>query len=246
MSKADRNALRRCRTGNSFSTGKIWRALTRPPDGGVADVERFQACSGPPFHSTWRLGCCRLSRNPNNRAEQNPVLPDHRSRRSRSCAADCGAPSRAVSRSWFLAKADDKVGRRLSDHHGCELLQVDHDRSLVGQIGRARRNQKMQPWDMLRREIRRIPYKLVLALSANFIGSLSYGREIIQNTAYVVKAFALIYGALRRVSYSLSNLGPLARTVPKTKSQEAVRIPRNADPNALPDFDGIAIPAPEP
>ena len=36
----------------------------------------------------------------------------------------------------------------------------------------------MRPWDVLRREIRRIPYKLVLALSANFTGSLSYGREI--------------------------------------------------------------------
>ena len=41
------------------------------------------------------------------------------------------------------------------------------------------------------------------------------------------------------------------RTVPKIKSQEAVRIPRNADPNALPDlagpdFAGFAVTASEP
>ena len=36
------------------------------------------------------------------------------------------------------------------------------------------------------------------------------------------------------------------RTVPKIKSQEAVRIPRNADPNALPDFAGFVITASEP
>ena len=36
------------------------------------------------------------------------------------------------------------------------------------------------------------------------------------------------------------------RTVPKIKSQEAVRIPRNADPNALPDFAGFVVPASEP
>ena len=36
------------------------------------------------------------------------------------------------------------------------------------------------------------------------------------------------------------------RTVPKIKSQEAVRIPRNADPNALLDFDGFVVPASEP
>jgi hypothetical protein len=48
----------------------------------------------------------------------------------------------------------------------------------------------MRPWDVLRREIRRIPYKLVLALSANFTGSLSYGREIYK-IRDVVKAFVL-------------------------------------------------------
>ena len=41
------------------------------------------------------------------------------------------------------------------------------------------------------------------------------------------------------------------RTVPKIKSQKAVRIPRNADPNALPDFAGpdfagFAVTASEP
>lgn len=36
------------------------------------------------------------------------------------------------------------------------------------------------------------------------------------------------------------------RTVPKIKSQEAVRIPRNADPNALPDLAGFAVTASEP
>jgi hypothetical protein len=36
------------------------------------------------------------------------------------------------------------------------------------------------------------------------------------------------------------------RTVPKIKSQEAVRIPRNADPNALPDFAGFVVTASEP
>jgi len=36
------------------------------------------------------------------------------------------------------------------------------------------------------------------------------------------------------------------RTVPKIKSEEAVRIPRNADPNALPDFDGFVVTASEP
>ena len=36
------------------------------------------------------------------------------------------------------------------------------------------------------------------------------------------------------------------RTVPKIKSQEAVRIPRNADPNALPDFAGLVVTASEP
>ena len=36
------------------------------------------------------------------------------------------------------------------------------------------------------------------------------------------------------------------RTVPKIKSQEAVRIPRNADPDALPDFAGFVITMSEP
>ena len=36
------------------------------------------------------------------------------------------------------------------------------------------------------------------------------------------------------------------RAVPKIKSQEAVRIPRNADPNALPDFAGFVVSASEP
>src|ERR1700722_2782618 len=36
------------------------------------------------------------------------------------------------------------------------------------------------------------------------------------------------------------------RTVPKIKSQEAVRIPRNADPDALPDFAGFVVPASKP
>lgn len=36
------------------------------------------------------------------------------------------------------------------------------------------------------------------------------------------------------------------RTAPKIKSQEAVRIPRNADPDALPDFAGFVVSAFEP
>jgi hypothetical protein len=36
------------------------------------------------------------------------------------------------------------------------------------------------------------------------------------------------------------------RTVPKIKPQEAVRIKRNADPNALPDFAGFVVTASEP
>ena len=36
------------------------------------------------------------------------------------------------------------------------------------------------------------------------------------------------------------------RTVPKIKSQEAIRIPRNADPDALPDFAGFVVTASEP
>ena len=36
------------------------------------------------------------------------------------------------------------------------------------------------------------------------------------------------------------------RTVPKIKPQEAVRIPRNADPDALPDFAGFVVIASEP
>ena len=36
------------------------------------------------------------------------------------------------------------------------------------------------------------------------------------------------------------------RTAPKIKSQEAVRIPRDADPDAMPDFAGFVITASEP
>jgi hypothetical protein len=36
------------------------------------------------------------------------------------------------------------------------------------------------------------------------------------------------------------------RTAPKIKSQEAVCIPRDADPDALPDFAGFVITASEP
>jgi hypothetical protein len=36
------------------------------------------------------------------------------------------------------------------------------------------------------------------------------------------------------------------RTAPKIKSQEPVRIPRDADPRALPDFAGFVITASEP
>ena len=36
------------------------------------------------------------------------------------------------------------------------------------------------------------------------------------------------------------------RTAPKIKSQEPVRIPRDADPDALPDFAGVVIAASEP
>jgi len=36
------------------------------------------------------------------------------------------------------------------------------------------------------------------------------------------------------------------RTAPKIKSQSAVRVSRNADPNAPPDFAGFVIPASEP
>ena len=35
-------------------------------------------------------------------------------------------------------------------------------------------------------------------------------------------------------------------TAPKIKSQEPVRIPRDADPDALPDFAGFVITASEP
>jgi hypothetical protein len=102
----------------------------------------------------------------------------------------------------------------------------------------------MQPWDMLRREIRHIPYKLVLASSANFTGSLSYGRYMKHGD--VMKAFALIFGVLRRLLFLERSWTANKRTVPKIKSQEAVRIPRNADPNALPDFVGFVVPASEP
>jgi len=36
------------------------------------------------------------------------------------------------------------------------------------------------------------------------------------------------------------------RTAPKIKSQEAIRVPRNADPYALPDFAGFVVTASEP
>jgi hypothetical protein len=35
-------------------------------------------------------------------------------------------------------------------------------------------------------------------------------------------------------------------TAPNIKSQEAVRIPRNADPDALPDFAGVVVAGSEP
>ena len=70
----DRNALRRCRTGDTFSAGKdLARAHATTPDRGVAHEERLQACRGPPFQSSRRLGRCRLS-GPGSRAEQNAVL----------------------------------------------------------------------------------------------------------------------------------------------------------------------------
>jgi len=42
-------------------------------DRGVADEKRFQACRGPPFQSSRRLGRCRLS-GPGRRAEQKRCL----------------------------------------------------------------------------------------------------------------------------------------------------------------------------
>src|ERR1700730_17553947 len=70
----DRNALRRCRTGDTFSAGKdLARAHATTPDRGVAHEERLQARRGPPFQSSRRLGRCRLSGN-GSRAEQNAVL----------------------------------------------------------------------------------------------------------------------------------------------------------------------------
>jgi len=65
----------------------------------------------------------------------------------------------------------------------------------------------MRPWDLLRREIRRIPYKLVLALSANFTGSLSYGREIYKIRRRGESFRANIWRAPAG-SYSLSDFGP--------------------------------------
>src|SRR5437899_9199442 len=59
----DRSALRRCRTGDTLSAGKdLARAHATTPDRGVADEERLQACRGPPFQSSRRLGAvdCRV------------------------------------------------------------------------------------------------------------------------------------------------------------------------------------------
>jgi hypothetical protein len=39
-------------------------------------------------------------------------------------------------------------------------------------------------------------------------------------------------------AYSVSDLGPLTNGLPKIKSQEPVRIPRDPDPDALPNFAG--------
>ena len=66
----------------------------------------------------------------------------------------------------------------------------------------------MRPWDVLRREIRRIPYNVVPALSANFTGSLSYEREIYKIRRCGESFRANIWRA-PAVSYSLSDLGPL-------------------------------------
>src|SRR5215831_13983631 len=70
----DQNAFRHCGTRNFFSAGKdLARADAAAPDRGVAHEERFQACRGPPFQSSRRLGRCRLS-GPGSRAEQSAVL----------------------------------------------------------------------------------------------------------------------------------------------------------------------------
>src|SRR5262245_13317971 len=57
-----------------FPPEKVWRALTQPQ---LIEEwlmpERLQACRGPPFQSSRRLGRCRLS-GPGSRAEQNAVL----------------------------------------------------------------------------------------------------------------------------------------------------------------------------
>ena len=141
-----------------------------------------------------------------------------------------------------FAKADDKVGRRLSDHHGCELT-LGCSLCVVGRTNwQGARNQMMRPWDMLRREIRRIPYKLVLASSANFIGSLSYEREIYKIRRRGESFRANIWRAPAGSYFVVRSWTADERTVPKIKSQEAVRIPRNADPNALPDFARIRGP----
>src|ERR1700730_10554304 len=70
----DRNALRRCRTGATFSAGKnLARAHATTPDRGVAHEERLQACRRPQFQSSRGLGRCRLP-GPGSRAEQDAVL----------------------------------------------------------------------------------------------------------------------------------------------------------------------------
>ena len=67
----DRNALRRCRTGVPLSAGKaLARAHATAPDRGVADEERLQACRGPQFQSSRRLGRRAGLRGPGRRAEQ--------------------------------------------------------------------------------------------------------------------------------------------------------------------------------
>lgn len=66
----------------------------------------------------------------------------------------------------------------------------------------------MRRWDVLRREIGRIPYKLVLALSADFTESLSYGLEIYKIQRRGESFRATIWRAPAGF-HSLSNFGPL-------------------------------------
>ena len=65
----------------------------------------------------------------------------------------------------------------------------------------------MRPWDMFRREIRRIPYKLVLASSANFT------RIIILREIYEIRrrgeSFRANIWRAPAGSYSLCDFGPL-------------------------------------